>query len=148
MYFKVEIIPLWVRISGKIKVVKLRILLVKLKAIRENSEISRCFGAFLQKAFGKKSKILLNKLKATGEYCQINQCFGSLLHKAVGKSLSSSFTREISRKKFHSYARLKTKGHWHQLRAIVKISEKHLNYWILKLRSAMTNLKTKTLTYL
>ena len=46
VYFKVEIIPLWVRISGKIKVVKLRILLVKLKAIRENSEISRCFGAF------------------------------------------------------------------------------------------------------
>ena len=31
-------------------------------------------------------------------------------------------------KKFHSYARLKTKGHWHQLRAIVKISENHPNY--------------------
>ena len=41
VYFKVEIIPLWVRISGKIKVVKLKILLVKLKVIRENSEISR-----------------------------------------------------------------------------------------------------------
>ena len=53
---KVEIIPLWVKISEKIKVVKLRILLVKLKAIRENSEISRCFGAFLQKAFGKNKK--------------------------------------------------------------------------------------------
>ena len=56
VYIKVEIIPLWVRISEKIKVVKLRILLVKLKAIRENSEISRCFGAFLQKAFGKNKK--------------------------------------------------------------------------------------------
>ena len=31
-------------------------------------------------------------------------------------------------KKFHSYARLKTKGHWHQLRAIAKISENHPNY--------------------
>ena len=30
-------------------------------------------------------------------------------------------------KKFHSYARLKTKGHWHQLRAIAKISENHLD---------------------
>ena len=57
VYIKVEIIPLWVRISGKIKVVKLRILLVKLKAIRENSEISRCFGAFCKKAFGKNKKV-------------------------------------------------------------------------------------------
>ena len=56
VYFKVEIIPLWVRISGKIKVVKLRILLVKLKAIRENSEISRCFGAFFCKRLSEKIK--------------------------------------------------------------------------------------------
>ena len=110
MYFKVEIIPLWVKISEKIKVVKLRILLVKLKAIRENSEISRCFGAFLQKGFRKKSKILLNKLKAIGEYCQINQCFGSLLHKAVGKSLISSFTREISRKKNSQLCTIENEG--------------------------------------
>ena len=55
VYIKVERVS-WVRISGKIKVVKLRILLVKLKAIRENSEISQCFGAFCQKAFGKNQK--------------------------------------------------------------------------------------------
>ena len=82
----------------------------------------------MQKAFGKKIRILLDKLKAVREYCETNQCFGSFWHKAVGKSLISSFTREISRKKIHSYARLKTKGHWHQLRAIVKISENHPNY--------------------
>ena len=110
VYFKVEIILLWVRISGYIKVVKLRILLVKLKAIRENSEISQCFGRFLQKAFGKKIRILLDKLKAIREYCETNQCFGSFWHKAVGKSLSSSFTHEISRKKISQLCTIENEG--------------------------------------
>ena len=54
--------------------------------------------------------------------------FWKFLAQGFRKAFGFPLLMKYPEKKFHSYARLKTKGHWHQLRAIVKISENHPNY--------------------